>query len=610
MRSYSGLHNATFAAPGEVAERLNAAVLKTAFRLVGTGVRIPPSPLIECALDKFRACFVGLHKKRPVYCSPLFKEPWCWSRAFGEKRPRPSTLAYAVLWMHCVSVVTKGSNGPASGAHSFSAAFTFDSMLRCLLSPFSLLALMAGPCTAQVRATVDIRTFRDPNLNGLVQVSYLLAGHSLTHKPNARGFEQSHVEALSLVEQNGSIIDFRKTLVAGPERTDTLHPDFAHQEFFSLSPGQYDLVVEMQDIARGDTMRTRARLPLTVTQAPASAFVSDILFCSSATPSISPTARSGYDLVPYHEDTYFPPGTNELLFYAEVYNTDKSLGPEGPYLLSYQLEEYETHRVYGALRKAERKKATPVQPVLASFDIAEVPSGNYLLCVEVIDPTGKTVVRKEQFVQRNNPKQMDQASMMDQSTVGTFVASMTERDTLLEYLASMRPVALDLERGLIDRSSDLTLEMLQSVMYSFWHNRNSTTPGAAWEQYQKEVIKVDQLYGTRNKRGYETDRGITQLKYGAPNSIQDRSNDIGAPPYQIWHYYRCGRYTDRRFVFYNPDRVTNDYELLHSEVPGELNNPRWNQILHSSNVAAPNVQLGDVPSDSGERAREFFILPR
>jgi len=50
--------------------------------------------------------------------------------------------------------------------------------------------------------------------------------------------------------------------------------------------------------------------------------------------------------------------------------------------------------------------------------------------------------------------------------------------------------------------------------------------------------------------------------------------------------------------------------LLHSEVPGELKNPRWNQILHERNVAHPNVDPAQVGTQSGGRADEFFDMPR
>ena len=117
---------------------------------------------------------------------------------------------------------------------------------------------------------------------------------------------------------------------------------------------------------------------------------------------------------------------------------------------------------------------------------------------------------------------------------------------------------------------------MRRFFYSFWSNR-SPDPEAAWVAYRKEVVKVNKLFGCRVMKGYETDRGYVYLKYGPPNTMMDRFNEMDAYPYTIWHYYRAGKYTNRRFVFYQPDLVSNCLVLLHSEVPGEIQNPRWNQ---------------------------------
>ncbi len=153
------------------------------------------------------------------------------------------------------------------------------------------------------------------------------------------------------------------------------------------------------------------------------------------------------------------------------------------------------------------------------------------------------------------------------------------------------------------------MDLMRRFFYSFWANRG-TDPEAAWRAYAAEVVKVNKLFGCRVQKGYQTDRGMVYLKYGPPNTMMDRMNEMDAYPYTIWHYYRAGRFTNRRFVFYQPDLISQCLVLLHSEVPGEIQNPRWNQVLHSRNVAAPNVDPMKVDTQSGERANEFFQMPR
>ncbi|MDX9751004.1 MAG: GWxTD domain-containing protein, partial [Flavobacteriales bacterium] len=193
---------------------------------------------------------------------------------------------------------------------------------------------------------------------------------------------------------------------------------------------------------------------------------------------------------------------------------------------------------------------------------------------------------------------------------GSFVGMITDPDSLVDHLRSLMPIADPLERKIItDRWADKDLDLMRRFFHGFWSNR-SADPGAAWRAYHEQVVKVNQAFGCRLLRGYETDRGRVFLKYGAPNSMMDRLHEMDALSYTIWHYYRAGRYSDRRFVFYQPDLASNCMELLHSEVPGEISNPRWNQIIHGRNNPYHDVDVAPVQQASGERAREFFDLPR
>jgi hypothetical protein len=69
------------------------------------------------------------------------------------------------------------------------------------------------------------------------------------------------------------------------------------------------------------------------------------------------------------------------------------------------------------------------------------------------------------------------------------------------------------------------------------------------------------------------------LKYGPPNAKIQRPNEPEEYPYEIWQYYKIENFSNRRFVFYNPSMVGNEYVLLHSDMPGELFNNRWNLDL-------------------------------
>ncbi|MBK6752403.1 MAG: GWxTD domain-containing protein [Flavobacteriales bacterium] len=458
-------------------------------------------------------------------------------------------------------------------------------------------------------AIVETKVFHHPVSGPYVEVNTAILGASVAHD-QAVGLDQAKVELLVIVEKDAAIVDFRKVEVLGPPRTGEIAPDFLHSETFALPSGEYSLEVQVRDLNGSDTAFVQKRV-LAIGAISAPPVFSDILLIASAGPAREGmTTHNGQYMEPYI-GTYFPREMPRLDLYTELYGMDRAVGPDSLYLLSYQLEVHGTGTVVGNFRNSVRLKARPVEPVLGGFDLAALTSGNYVLKVEARDRNGQLLATQDLFVQRNNPMNYDLAQLDALAMGNTFADRITEPDTLVEFVRCLVPIADDLERKIImDRTRDHDADLSRRFLYSFWFNRNSADPEGSWVSYRDEVARVNRMYGTRIKRGYETDRGRVHLKYGAPNTVTDRSNEMDAYPYQIWHYYRAGRYTDRRFVFYLPDLVTNDYELLHSEVPGEVNNPRWNLMVHSRNTPQNNVQSTGVNSMSGERANDLFAIPR
>jgi len=93
------------------------------------------------------------------------------------------------------------------------------------------------------------------------------------------------------------------------------------------------------------------------------------------------------------------------------------------------------------------------------------------------------------------------------------------------------------------------------------------------------------------KPGWKTDRGRVYLQYGPPNTRAIRHNETNYFPFEIWHYYETNdKLHDRRFLFYSTD-LTMDMELLHSDVPNEIKNHQWREMVRSRPTA---LNMGDA----------------
>jgi GWxTD domain-containing protein len=477
-------------------------------------------------------------------------------------------------------------------------------MVRALLPVFLTASL---PLAAQVSAVVETKAFYDPSQASRVDVNIAVMGASTVPVANERGFLSSRVEATTIIAQGDKVVDFRKSEIRGPEHLDSTSSDFIHQEHFLLSAGEYDLEVELHDLNAPGAPAATFKGPLVLSALGEGLRFSDVVLTDHIE---APTGTGAAAAVIPAVSTYYPADKNALGFYAELYNADGVFGTDSLFMLSYQIEGFEDHEIFGGFRKVSRTRGAPVIPVLAQFDISSLPSGNFLLAFEARDRHGSVIARQEQFFQRNNPMSYDEAGLRrwEWAPRSPMPSPMPTRSPSTSGACAPSPRIWS-ARSLTIAGRTGDMDLMKRFFYGFWFNRNGYAPESAWERYRREVVKVNQTFGCRIKRGYDTDRGYVYLKYGAPNTIMDQPHDSDGYPYQIWHYYRAGKYSDKRFVFYLPDRVTGCYELLHSEVPGEIKNPNWNQLLHATNTPLNNVQDNSTPIGHGQQVEDFYSIP-
>tara|TARA_R110001592_G_scaffold363109_2_gene680380 strand:+ start:49901 stop:51319 length:1419 start_codon:yes stop_codon:yes gene_type:complete len=194
----------------------------------------------------------------------------------------------------------------------------------------------------------------------------------------------------------------------------------------------------------------------------------------------------------------------------------------------------------------------------------------------------------------------------------SFISDVNTIDSLDYLIACLHPIADKIERVKIKDRKKVFIDLNERKLffYDFWEKRNPNAPDQAWQTYLTEVKKVNDNYSTPIKEGFETDRGRIYLKYGAPNTIAKRPSEPESYPYEIWHFYKVGKFNNIRFVFYSPDMVTNDYQLLHSDMPQELNNPRWRVVLQNRNNKNTNMDNTDPGNSFGSRSQDLYNNPR
>ena len=230
-----------------------------------------------------------------------------------------------------------------------------------------------------------------------------------------------------------------------------------------------------------------------------------------------------------------------------------------------------------------RVASEPIIPVFKMIDIEKVPTGSFRIELNLVNPKMEILATSTYSFERSNEVQEEfnpEQMVLDPS----FQASITE-DSVFYFLASLIPIARPAEiKNIISTLKSKNLEKSRKHIQAFWRESAPTNSYEAWIRYKIQVVFVEVIYGNNFQDGFETDRGRVYLKYGAPSIHVVKENSPSEYPYEIWTYNKIGKYSNRRFIFYNPDLTNGAYRLLHSDVLGELKNAAWSQILSQRNT--------------------------
>ncbi|MFO7722671.1 MAG: GWxTD domain-containing protein [Bacteroidales bacterium] len=428
------------------------------------------------------------------------------------------------------------------------------------------------------------------------------------------GLYRGEVEVVMIFFRNDSIVNFKKYTLYSQEIPDTSARNFGFldQQRYLLPEGDYRLEISLRDVnSQEPPVETTTALSV---DAPADRIdISTVQLIEKSVPATTPgiTTKAGYDLIP-DLHAFYPESAEKIIFYCEIYNTLNEWGKEGMFLISAFIESMETKNLMNNISYYRRENAAQVVPLLHTFDIASLPSGNYNLVVEVRDKENKVVASARTFFQRSNPSvQMRLEDIAAIEVFNTFSAAYTNTDTLEGYIRSCFPIAAETEKVFATNLlKEKDLKHMQQYLYHFWSIGNGSNPQLAWLNYKAQVDRVNLTYGTFIKPGYETDRGIIWLRYGEPNTIYRSTHEPEAYPYEIWHYYKLtANQNNRKFVFINSEMGSNDFQLAHSNAIGEMNDPQWHLKLHGRHVGGTNVDRTEYDSNYGSRALEIFNNP-
>ena len=499
-------------------------------------------------------------------------------------------------------------------------------IILLLIICFSLVS-----ANAKIRAYLSYATFYAPTDGPYMETYLSINGKSVKYQKLENGKFQAKIEVLFYFDRNDSIKSVQKIELKSPEIADTTQQylvDFIDVQRFATPSGFLNFNISIRDMNTSEPAIT-SKEKISINYAPTSVSLSGLQVIDKIIKSETPISltKHGYDIYPYLND-FYPSYINNINLYFEVYFTKNVIGENSNYISKYYIEDANSHQRLGQFIKQKTVKCSEIDVTFGNFDITKLPSGNYNLVVEVLDTNQKVMAFNSFFFQRSNPNLATENSSFKSIDVSnTFVANINNFDTLRLYLDYLYPILDENEtvarnsifmdqrqnRDSIIISNEFKTKyilIMQQFFLDFWKKRNEQNPKKAWEDYLIEVMSVNQMYSTLNTKGYLSDRGRVYLKYGKPNSINSESMGADSYPYEIWQYYQIKAQGNRKFVFYNIDRVSNSYELLHSDVTGEIHESEWEKILRNRRQNQSDHDTKTSTPVWGDHSRDFWNNPR
>lgn len=288
--------------------------------------------------------------------------------------------------------------------------------------------------------------------------------------------------------------------------------------------------------------------------------------------------KNGLRVVP-NPDAFYGAGAPLVSYYAEVYNPPD----EGEtYTLLAYLADGERSGPLDGLQRRSARTVRPVDVVAGQLDVSTLQSGIYFLRLVVLNAASESVLEQSKRIFVVNPDvERTDAVVGDLDYEDTIYAVMGEEELELG-IRHARVIASQTERQRLDQARDGDLDMQRTALASFWRNRDTDSrPGsnaARDEFYQRLGAVNDQFRESGGRDGFESARGRVYLVYGPPSEIERRPFSPELHPHEVWTYNNVPGEGRALFVF--SDRFSSgNYDLIHSDVVGEENNPNWQADL-------------------------------
>jgi GWxTD domain-containing protein len=427
--------------------------------------------------------------------------------------------------------------------------------------------------------------FKASDSSAYIEIYFKIPLNTLTLQQNENNTFYGSVNYSIKITQDQKTFYEKSFELASPEISDTNNLNLAISELkrIGLKKGKYRLDIVIYDI-NDEKSKAQYNSIIDADYNQDMIGFSGVSFIDTflSTKTENKFSRVGYDMYPNVINTYSELNQN-LFAYLEIYNTDRLIADD-IFFIKYFIEK-EGKKVEG-FEGVLQRIPVPVVPLIIAVNIGELGYGKFSLVFEVYSKKNELLNFQKAYFSKIHTEELkfehieyDEKELLEK-TIESY-----NKDQLMSYMDYISFIGSEDERDEIeDIKSVAEISEMKTYLYNFWLNRDTKDPASAWLDYLERIEECNSLFTSGMRKGYLTDRGRVFLLYGRPNDIVESIDPTIAYPYQIWHYYSTPDHqVNRKFVFFNRSGTLAEFELIHSDAIGEIQNPTWKDVIRKAN---------------------------
>jgi|GEM_PF-1169076 len=428
-----------------------------------------------------------------------------------------------------------------------------------------LLAMISLLHAGEFRFYTDYASYYD-NDRSFVELYFMLPRFSMQRYELPNGdLQGQYLLAVNIYQNEENVYAKTLTIDDVVAKDDTVMSNDYIPEIHSLHlfPGEYTINIMVKDMYSGQVVQKNRALNVRSYDM-AQLQISDIEIASYAanTQFKNKFTKLGvYDIVPL-ANPEFDEYMGTFFTYFEVYKLTQG----EPYTFQSSLVDLNGETVLE--NEAVKSIAPGLYDVIIDYmDIKDIPAGIYDYKVSIKDEASGDIAEMTKHVYMIRETEMD-LYMFDEY-------SLYDEHDLDSIFTILKPLMTQNEINTFKKSYP---DGKRHLIIEFWKKRDPDQSTGVNEYYIEIMARINFAYQnyTYLNKGPTSDRGRVLLKYGYPTEVQRQ--DIGGyvKDHEIWLYE--GMRGDIKFVFCDT-RGRGLYELIHSNMEGEIFNAKWKDIL-------------------------------